>query len=97
MPFALFDAEQPITRQHHFATKLLLFAVNTSLTAEFLRHACCHVTLTGGPTLIDTHPFAGFLVDIRSTQAALDHTACRPRRTPSAFLFLSANACLRPT
>ena len=80
----------------YYATRLLLIAANTALTTKFLGHACCHVTLTGCPALINAHPFAGFLVNIRGAQAALNHPTCWPCCTAPAFLFFTANTCLWP-
>ena len=76
---------------------LLLVATDASLTTEMLRHACRHVTLTGGTTLIDTHTLASLLIDIRASQTTLNHPGCWPDRAPPAFLFFSPNAGLRPT
>lgn len=66
---------------------LLLVATDASLTTEMLRHACRHVTLTGGTTLIDTHTLATLLIDIRASQTTLNHPGCWPDRAPPAFLF----------
>ena len=76
---------------------LLLVATDASLTTEMLRHACRHVTLTGGTTLIDTHTLSSLLIDIRASQTTLNHPGCWPDRAPPAFLFFSSNAGLRPT
>ena len=48
-----------------YAIRLLLIAVNTAFTTKFFRHACCHVALASGPTLVNAHALAGFLIDVR--------------------------------
>ena len=76
---------------------LLLVATDAAFTAEMLWHACCHVTLAGGTTLINTHTLASFFIDIRAPQTTLNDPGCWPGGTPPAFLFFSSNAGLRPT
>ena len=81
----------------HKEKLLFLIAADAAFTAEMLWHACCHVTLAGGTTLINTHTLAGFFIDIRAPQTTLNNAGCWPGGTPPAFLFFSSNAGLRPT